>query len=113
MAEFLRLPNFQGYKVAAGTLLLPRTARVTHSTPATDRLEDIPLKTGDMVVVELLYRKVFAGKEKKKKKAEAKAAAKADDSDQAKKVVRKKHAREEGTYRKKKRRHTRRTLPLI
>nr|GFB53954.1 hypothetical protein [Tanacetum cinerariifolium] len=39
MAEFLQLPNFKGCEVAAGELLPPGSARVTHlSTPA-ERLE--------------------------------------------------------------------------
>ncbi|GKA24862.1 hypothetical protein Tco_0710895 [Tanacetum coccineum] len=41
MAEYLRLPNFQRCKVAAGALLPPDSARVTHlSTPAA-ALEDV------------------------------------------------------------------------
>ncbi|GJS87343.1 hypothetical protein Tco_0769979 [Tanacetum coccineum] len=76
MAEFLRLPNFKGCKVSAGTLLLPSAARVTHPAPPAGRLEDIPPKTGDMMVAELPCRKVLDDKEKKKRKAEEKAAAK-------------------------------------
>ncbi|GKD36986.1 hypothetical protein Tco_1257193 [Tanacetum coccineum] len=77
MAEFLRLPNFKGCKVAAGTLLPPGTARVTHLAPPAARLEDIPPKTGDMIVAEIPCRKVVDDKEKKKRKAEEKAATKA------------------------------------
>ncbi|GKD32933.1 hypothetical protein Tco_1248442, partial [Tanacetum coccineum] len=72
MAEFLRLPNFKGCKVAAGTLLPAGTARVTHLAPPVERLEDIPSKTGDMVVAEIPCRKVLDDKEKKKRKAEEK-----------------------------------------
>ncbi|GKB67879.1 hypothetical protein Tco_0929291 [Tanacetum coccineum] len=53
MAEFLRLPNFKGCKVAAMTLLPPGIARVTHLAPPAERLEDIPPKTEDMVVAEI------------------------------------------------------------
>ncbi|GKC81851.1 hypothetical protein Tco_1137568 [Tanacetum coccineum] len=45
MAEFLRLPNFKGCKVAAGELLPPGSARVTHLSNPAARLEDIPPKT--------------------------------------------------------------------
>nr|GEY09624.1 V-type proton ATPase subunit B 2 [Tanacetum cinerariifolium] len=48
MVEFLRLPNFKGCNVAAGSLLPPGTTRVTHLAPPARRLEDIPLKTADM-----------------------------------------------------------------
>nr|GEY06463.1 hypothetical protein [Tanacetum cinerariifolium] len=74
MAEFLRLPNFKGCKVAAGSLLPPGTARVTHLAPPTRRLEDIPSKTADMVVAEILCQKVLDDKEKKKRKTEGKIA---------------------------------------
>ncbi|GJS36590.1 tubulin alpha-3 chain [Tanacetum coccineum] len=77
MAEFLRLPTFKGCKVAARTLLPPGTARVTHLAPHATRLEDIPPKTGDMIVAEIPRRKVVDDKEKKKRKAEEKAATKA------------------------------------
>ncbi|GJZ06425.1 gypsy type transposase, partial [Tanacetum coccineum] len=88
MAEFLRLPNFKGCKVAAGTLFPPGTARVTHLAPPAARLEDIPPKTGDMIVVEIPCRKVVDDKEKKKWKAEEKAATKAPAVDiQAKAAV--------------------------
>ncbi|GJS17210.1 hypothetical protein Tco_0411682 [Tanacetum coccineum] len=60
MAEFLRLPNFKGCKVAAGTLLPPGAAKVTHLAPPAARC-----------------RKVVDDKEKKKRKAEEKAATKA------------------------------------
>ncbi|GJV40094.1 retrovirus-related pol polyprotein from transposon TNT 1-94 [Tanacetum coccineum] len=40
---------------AVGTLLPPGTAQVTHLTPPANRLEDIPLRTGDMVVAEMPY----------------------------------------------------------
>ncbi|GJR72360.1 hypothetical protein Tco_0084725 [Tanacetum coccineum] len=76
MDEFLRLPNFKGCKVSAGTLLPPGAARVTHLAPPEGRLEDIPPKTGDMMVAELPCWKVLDDKEKKKRKAEEKAAAK-------------------------------------
>ncbi|GJZ04981.1 hypothetical protein Tco_0538256 [Tanacetum coccineum] len=112
MAEFLRFPNFQGCKVTDGTLLSPGIARVTHLTPPTDRPEDIPLKMGDMEVVEIPCRKVLVEKKKKKKKAEAKAAAKVNDDDQVEKVTEKKRVSEEGTSRKKKRK-TRLGTPTI
>nr|GEX32060.1 hypothetical protein [Tanacetum cinerariifolium] len=67
MAEFLRFPNFRGCKVAAGTLLPPGIVGVTHLTPSADRQEDIPARTGDMVVAEMLEKKVLAEKEKKKR----------------------------------------------
>ncbi|GJS97290.1 hypothetical protein Tco_0804258 [Tanacetum coccineum] len=72
MAEFLRLPNFKCCKVAAGTLLPAGTARVTHLAPPVERLEDIPSKTGDMMVAEIPCRKVLDDKEKKKRKAKEK-----------------------------------------
>ncbi|GJX32651.1 hypothetical protein Tco_0242506 [Tanacetum coccineum] len=102
MAEFLRLPNFQGCKVAARPLLPPSTARVTHlSTPAT-RLEDILSKTSDMETTKILCRKVLNDKERRKKKVEAKAAARAPDTDvQAEKVTGKRGAEKEGPSRKK------------
>ncbi|GJU62932.1 putative reverse transcriptase domain-containing protein [Tanacetum coccineum] len=77
MAGFLRLSNFKGCKFAAGTLLPPGTARVTHLAPLAERLEDIPPKTEDMVVAEIPCRKVLDDKEKKKRKVEEKIAAKA------------------------------------
>ncbi|GJU96460.1 hypothetical protein Tco_1321216 [Tanacetum coccineum] len=82
MAEFLRLPNFKGCKVTADALLLPGAARVTHLATPAARLQDIPPKTGEMMVVELPYRRVMDDKEKKKRKAEEKAATKvhADDN---------------------------------
>nr|GFA73593.1 hypothetical protein [Tanacetum cinerariifolium] len=67
MAEFLRFPNFGGCKVADGTLLPHGIVRVTHLTPLADRIEDIPAKTGDMVVAEMPEKKVLAEKEKKKR----------------------------------------------
>ncbi|GJS73242.1 hypothetical protein Tco_0706083 [Tanacetum coccineum] len=67
MAEFLRLPNFKGCEVAAGTLLPPGTARVAHRAPPAKRLEDIPPKTWDMVVAEIPCQKVLDDKEKKKR----------------------------------------------
>ncbi|GKC24068.1 copia protein [Tanacetum coccineum] len=112
MAEFLHLPNFRGCKVAAGTLLPPGTARVTHLTPPANRLEDIPPRTWDMKVAEMSCKKVLAEKEKKKRKAEAKATAKADDSDQVEKVAGKKRAGEEGTSRRKKRKMRQETPPI-
>ncbi|GJV76325.1 hypothetical protein Tco_1507909 [Tanacetum coccineum] len=101
-----------GYKVAVGTLLPPGTAQVTHLTPPANRLEDIPLRTGDMVVAEMPCKKVLAEKEKKKKKVEVKAAAKADDSDRVKKVTRKKRVGEERTSQKKEMK-TRRETPTL
>ncbi|GKB91013.1 hypothetical protein Tco_0963285, partial [Tanacetum coccineum] len=88
MAEFLRLPNFKGCKVTAGALLPPGATRVTHlATPAT-RLQDIPPKTGKMMVVELPCRRVMDDKENKKRKAEEKAATKVPvDDNQAEAVV--------------------------
>ncbi|GJR87594.1 V-type proton ATPase subunit B2 [Tanacetum coccineum] len=82
MAEFLRLPNFKGCKVTAGALLPPGAARVTHLATPAARLQDIPPKTGEMMVAELLCRRVMGDKEKKKRKAEEKAATKvpADDN---------------------------------
>ncbi|GJX02744.1 V-type proton ATPase subunit B2 [Tanacetum coccineum] len=82
MAEFLRLPNFKGCKVTAGALLPPGAARVTHLATPAARLQDIPPKTGDMMVAELPCRRVMDDKEKKKRKAEEKAATKvpADDN---------------------------------
>nr|GEX93122.1 hypothetical protein [Tanacetum cinerariifolium] len=77
MAEFLRLPNFKGGKIAVGTLLPPGAARVTHLAPLAARLEDIPPKTGDMIVAEIPCMKVVDDKEKKKMKVEEKAATKA------------------------------------
>ncbi|GKD10274.1 hypothetical protein Tco_1189959, partial [Tanacetum coccineum] len=81
MAEFLRLPNFKGCKVAAETLLPPGAARVTHLALPAARLEDIPPKTGDMIVAEMSCRRVVDDKEKKKRKAEEKAATKAPADD--------------------------------
>ncbi|GJV07504.1 hypothetical protein Tco_1345160 [Tanacetum coccineum] len=103
MAEFLRLPNFRGCKVAASTLLPPGTARVTHLTPLLIGWRIFRQRRGDMEVAEMPCRKVLAKKEKKKKKSEVKAAAKANDSDQAEKVAGKKCAGKEGTSWKKKR----------
>ncbi|GJU04639.1 V-type proton ATPase subunit B2 [Tanacetum coccineum] len=82
MAEFLRLPNFKGCKVTAGVLLPPGAARVTHLATPAARLQDIPPKTGEMMVAELPCRRVMDDKEKKKRKAEEKAATKvpADDN---------------------------------
>nr|GEX73272.1 hypothetical protein [Tanacetum cinerariifolium] len=77
MVEFLRLPNFKGYKVVVGTLLPPGAARVTHLAPSKARLEDILPKTGDMIVADILCRKVVDDKEKKKRKVEEKATTKA------------------------------------
>ncbi|GKF35800.1 hypothetical protein Tco_0112558 [Tanacetum coccineum] len=75
MAEFLQVPNFKGCKVAAGELLPSGSARVTHLSNLVERLEDLPPKTGDMVVAEIPCRKVLDDKEKKKRKADAKAVA--------------------------------------
>nr|GEY70297.1 hypothetical protein [Tanacetum cinerariifolium] len=67
MAEFPCLPNFKGCKVSVGTLLPPGTARVTHLAHPVMRLEDIPPKTGDMMVAEMPYQK-GVGKEGPRKK---------------------------------------------
>ncbi|GJX43976.1 hypothetical protein Tco_0260652 [Tanacetum coccineum] len=100
LAEFLRMPNFKGCKVAAGTLLPSGTACLTHTTPPATRLEDIQPKTGDMEVAKIPCRKVLAEKEKKKKrnKDEAKAGA----LERVAKATGEKHAGEEGTSRPKK-----------
>ncbi|GKA32458.1 hypothetical protein Tco_0718825 [Tanacetum coccineum] len=59
------------------------------------RLEDIPPKTGDMIVAEMPYRKVVDDKERKKRKAEEKAATKAPTDDiQVEEVVAKAAGRE-------------------
>ncbi|GJV15687.1 hypothetical protein Tco_1361010 [Tanacetum coccineum] len=81
MAEFLRLPDLHGCKVAAGALLPPGAVLKTHLTTLSTRLEDVLAKTGAMEMVEVPCRKVLADKEKKNRKAEVKAAAKADDHD--------------------------------
>ncbi|GJW91921.1 hypothetical protein Tco_0169474 [Tanacetum coccineum] len=47
----------RGCKVAACALLPPGTARVTHLASLTKRLEDLPLKTIDMVTAEIPCRK--------------------------------------------------------
>ncbi|GJV50295.1 hypothetical protein Tco_1440507 [Tanacetum coccineum] len=82
MAKFLRLPNFKGCKVTAGALLPPGATRVTHLATPAARLQDIPPKTGEMMVVELPCRRVMDDKEKKNRKAKEKAATKvpADDN---------------------------------
>ncbi|GJT91009.1 hypothetical protein Tco_1079854 [Tanacetum coccineum] len=104
MAEFLRLPNFKGCKVAAGALLPPGSARVTHLANPAERLKDIPPKTGDMVTAEIPCRKVLDDKERKKRKAEAKVAANVAGVDiQAERVAGNKDAGKEGTSRKKRR----------
>nr|GEY63182.1 hypothetical protein [Tanacetum cinerariifolium] len=61
MAEFLRLPNFQGCKVAVGVLLPSGSAWVTYLANPVERLEDLPPKTGDMV--EKVAEKRGVGKE--------------------------------------------------
>ncbi|GJT35490.1 PXMP2/4 family protein 4-like protein [Tanacetum coccineum] len=75
MAEFLQLPNFKGYKVAAGAILPHGSALVTHLASPTERLEDLPPKTRDMVIAEIPCRKTKrvarnkdAGKEGARKK---------------------------------------------
>nr|GEV08709.1 hypothetical protein [Tanacetum cinerariifolium] len=75
MAEFLRLPNFKGYKITAGALLPAGLARVTHLANPAATLEDIPPKTVDMTVAEIPCRRVLDDKEKKRKKVEEKATA--------------------------------------
>ncbi|GJY41737.1 hypothetical protein Tco_0429007 [Tanacetum coccineum] len=72
MAEFLRLLNFRGCKVAASTLLPPGIARVTYLTPLLIGWRIFHQRWGDMEVAEMLCRKVLAKKEKKKKKSEVK-----------------------------------------
>ncbi|GJZ62037.1 hypothetical protein Tco_0618174 [Tanacetum coccineum] len=62
-------------------MLPPGAARVTHLAPPAARLEDIPPKTGDMIVAEMSCRRVVDGKEKKKRKVEEKAATKAPGDD--------------------------------
>ncbi|GJW61817.1 hypothetical protein Tco_0111152 [Tanacetum coccineum] len=97
MAEFLRLPNFKGCKVAAGALLPPTSAWVTHLANPIERLEEIP----HMVTAELPYRKVLDDKKKKKRKAEAKAAANAPDVDiQVEKVAGKRGVGKDNTRKK-------------
>ncbi|GKA77081.1 hypothetical protein Tco_0783542 [Tanacetum coccineum] len=71
MAEFLRLPNFKGCKVAVETLLPPGIARVTYLTPATEWIKNIPPKIGDIKIAEIPSRMALDKKEKKKRKAEA------------------------------------------
>nr|GEX31510.1 hypothetical protein [Tanacetum cinerariifolium] len=62
---------------AAGDILPPGSARVTHlSTPA-ERLEGLSPKTRDMVTAEIPCRMVLDDKEKKKRKAKEKPAANA------------------------------------
>ncbi|GKE19943.1 hypothetical protein Tco_1431455, partial [Tanacetum coccineum] len=101
MVEFLRLPNFKGCRVAACALLPPGTARVTHLASPTERLEDLPLKTGDMVTTEIPCRKVLDDKEKKKRKAEEKAAANVPGTNiQAERVAGNKDAGKEGARKK-------------
>nr|GEV60074.1 hypothetical protein [Tanacetum cinerariifolium] len=68
---------FYTLQVVVGSLLSPGATRVTHLAPPAVRLEDIPPKTGDMIMAEIPYRKVVDDKEKKKRKAEEKAATKA------------------------------------
>ncbi|GJW02514.1 hypothetical protein Tco_1561370 [Tanacetum coccineum] len=106
MAEFLCLHNFKGCKVVAGAFLPPDSARVTYLASPAEWLEDIPPKTGDMEIVEILCRKVLDDKEKKKKKVEAKTAANVLNADiQPEKVSGKRCAGKEGTSRKKRRVH--------
>nr|GEV66347.1 hypothetical protein [Tanacetum cinerariifolium] len=100
MAEFLRLPNFKGCKVTAGSLLLPGTARVTHLAPPAGRLEDIPSKTADMVVAEILCQKVLDDKEKKKRKTEGKIVAQAPAANIQAEATVNKAARREGPRKK-------------
>nr|GFD42521.1 hypothetical protein [Tanacetum cinerariifolium] len=47
----------------------------------TERLDDLPRKTGDMETAEIPCQKVLDDKKKKKKKVEAKAATNAPDAD--------------------------------
>ncbi|GKD85241.1 V-type proton ATPase subunit B2, partial [Tanacetum coccineum] len=70
-------------------LLPPGAARVTHLATPTTRLQDIPPKTGDMMVAELPCRRVMDDKEKKKRKVDEKAATKVPaDDNQAEVAVR-------------------------
>nr|GEY92625.1 transposase (putative), gypsy type [Tanacetum cinerariifolium] len=85
------LSNVWKLQVAIGMLLPPGTARLTHTTLPTTRLEDILPKTGYLEVAEIPFRKLLAEKEKKRKKAEAKAATKEDALERATKAVDKKH----------------------
>nr|GEX41292.1 hypothetical protein [Tanacetum cinerariifolium] len=62
VAEFLRLPNFEGCKVSADALLPPSAARVSHLASSAERLDDIPPKTGNMMTVEIPCRKVATKK---------------------------------------------------
>ncbi|GJT64399.1 hypothetical protein Tco_1015879 [Tanacetum coccineum] len=97
MAKFLRFPNFKGCKIVGGDLLPPGSARVTHLSSLTERLEDLPPKTGDMVTAEIPCRKVLDDKEKKKRKSEKKAATNAPAANiQAERVARNKDAGKEG-----------------
>ncbi|GJZ66304.1 hypothetical protein Tco_0623000, partial [Tanacetum coccineum] len=101
MAEFLQLPNFKGCKVAAGELLPPDSARVTHLSSPAECLKDLPPKTGDMVTAEQPCRKFLDDKEKNKRKVEDKAAVDASGVDtQVEKVVRDKGAGKEGSRKK-------------
>nr|GEX48454.1 hypothetical protein [Tanacetum cinerariifolium] len=75
MAEFLRLPNFKGCKITAGALLPPGAARGTYLAPSANRLEDIPPKSGEMLVAEIPCQKALDDKERKKRKAEEKTVA--------------------------------------
>nr|GEU67160.1 hypothetical protein [Tanacetum cinerariifolium] len=74
------LPNFKGCKITVGAFLPPRAARVTYLAPPANRLEDIPLKSGEMLVAEIPCRKVLDDKERKKRKAEEKTVAHAPAS---------------------------------
>ncbi|GJW59823.1 hypothetical protein Tco_0109158 [Tanacetum coccineum] len=101
MVEFLRLRNFRGCKIAAGTLLPTRTDRLTHTVASASRPEDIPPKTLGMEAAETACEKVLAGKEKKRRKAEVKAAAQDDQPDKVSKPTSKRRTDDEGTSRKK------------
>nr|GEV60077.1 hypothetical protein [Tanacetum cinerariifolium] len=100
MAKFLRLHNFKGCKVAAGTLLPLGAARVTHLASPAARLEDILPKTGDMIMAKIPCRKVFDDKEKKKRNAKEKAATKAPAINIQAEAAVDKPARREGPHKK-------------
>ncbi|GKA99619.1 hypothetical protein Tco_0827613 [Tanacetum coccineum] len=64
MTEFLQFPNFRGCKIITGDPLPDGAVQVTHTTPPTTRLEDVPPKTQEMKVAEQPCQKVLAEKEK-------------------------------------------------
>ncbi|GJU97609.1 zinc finger, CCHC-type containing protein [Tanacetum coccineum] len=91
----------KGCKVVAGAILPPGSTRVTHLASPAERLEDLPPKTGDMVIAEIPYRKVPDDKEKKRRKADANAAANVPGANiQANRVAGNKDAGKEGACKK-------------